>query len=392
MTTTPRRSKPAPLAPPPTKRGLGGGSGGRTPSQEARLPTSPLASNVLRPFILLSSILLLTACARPKGALFESAADAPAWPSDNPRIRYLGQLQTDRDLKPARHTAKGLGEFLFGKEDSHAMLSPIGVCTDRTRTFVADSNGQIVHVFNLDSREYQQWKPSPEQPAFSMPVALAATPDGHLLVADSVQAIIFEFDPVGNCLRTLGLGILKRPCGIAIEPATGHIFVADALAHQIVILSRDGAELSRIGRRGSQPGEFNFPTQLAFDTQGRLYISDTLNFRVQVFSSDLKPLRQIGVKGDRPGYFSQPKGLAVDNDNNLYVVDANFESVQVFDQQGQLLLAFGHEGHAPGEFWLPAGLCIDPSGRIWVADTYNKRVQIFQYVPVPQDLREGHTP
>lgn len=329
---------------------------------------------------------LLTACAQPKGPLFEPSATAPTWPADNPRIRYIGQLQTDHDLKPARHTGKGLGEFLFGKDESHAMLSPIAVCTDGDRAFVADSNGQLIHVFNLSTRDYQQWKPSPRQQAFSMPVALASTPDHHLLVADSVQALIFEFDSAGTCLRTLGLGLLKRPCGVAVQPATGNLFIADAIAHQVVVLSRDGTEITRLGHRGSQPGEFNFPTQLAFDKQGRLFVSDTLNFRVQSFSPDLNPLRQIGAKGDRPGYFSQPKGVALDADNHLYVVDANFESVQIFDEQGQLLLAFGSEGHAPGEFWLPAGLCIDPLGRIWVADSYNKRVQVFQY------LTQGATP
>lgn len=386
MPTTPFHAEHALLTPLPGGRGLGDGHGTQAPAH-SRACLRWLA-RVSRLSTLALLALLLCACAQPKGALFEPSANAPAWPPrpEAPRIRYLGQLQTDLDLKPSRHAAKGLGEFLFGKDASHAMLSPVGVCTDGVRVCVADSNGQLVHVFNLDTRDYQQWKPVAQQPAFAMPVALAYAPDGHLLVADSVQALIFEFDSAGRCLGTLGMGVLKRPCGIAIQPGTGHLFIADALAHRIVILSREGRELFRLGQRGSQLGEFNFPTQLAFDAQGQLFVSDTLNFRVQVFSADLKPLRQIGAKGDRPGYFSQPKGLALDNDGHLYVVDANFESVQIFDAQGQLLLAFGSEGRAPGEFWLPTGLCIDPSGRIWIADTYNRRVQVFQY------LQEGHTP
>lgn len=329
----------------------------------------------------LSITLTLAGCGRPAGVLFEPAANAPVWPAppDTARIRYVGQLQTDQDLKPAQRAGARLGEFLFGKDDSHAMMSPMAVSIGgSSRLFVADSNGQVLHIFDLDSRKYQQWRPAPGR--FSMPVAVAADASGGALVSDSVAGQIFVFDSAGKSAGIIGYGKLQRPCGLAIEPATGRIFVADTTAHQVVVFSPGGQEVQRLGQRGPEPGNFNFPTNLAFDHQGRLYVSDTLNFRVQVFNRELQPLRQIGSKGDRPGYFSQPKGLALDAQDHLYVVDANFEAVQVFDGEGQLLMSFGEEGHGPGEFWLPAGLCIDSSGRIFVADTYNKRIQVFQYL------------
>jgi DNA-binding beta-propeller fold protein YncE len=331
----------------------------------------------------------LSGCGRPAGVVFEPIQNAPAWPTapEPARVKYVGQLATDRDLKPARRAGARLGEFLFGKNPEHAMLSPIDVCTDgKSRVFVVDSNGQMVHMFDLDSRKYQQWIPAKDQPRFSMPVAVAHDPRGGILVCDSVAGLVFLFDDSGKCSGTIGLGKLKRPCGVAVEPSGERLFVADSAAHQIVILSRDGQELSRIGQRGIDLGQFNFPTHLAFDPRGRLYVSDSLNFRVQVFSNDLQPIGQIGKKGDMPGYFSQPKGLALDPDNHLFVVDANFEAVQVFDQEGRLLLSFGREGHSPGEFWLPGGMCIDPAGRIWIADSYNRRIQVFEY------LKEGQTP
>lgn len=331
---------------------------------------------------------ILGGCGRPAGAILEPSPDAPVWPGppDTARVRYLGQFQTDQDLKPAQRPGRRLGEFLFGKEPAHAMLSPLAVGTDgASRVFVADSNGQVLHVIDLDSRRYQQWRPTPGQPQFSMPVGVVGLSsggkgEGGALVSDSVAGMVFVFDASGRCTGTIGSGKLQRPCGIVVEPASGRVLVADSAAHQIVAFSMAGEELGRVGQRGPEPGNFNFPTNLAFDRAGRLYVSDTLNFRVQVFTPDLKPLRQIGKKGDLPGNFSQPKGLALDPEDHLYVVDANFEAVQVFDTEGRLLMSFGREGHGPGEFWLPAGLCIDPSGRIWVADTYNRRIQVFQYL------------
>lgn len=333
----------------------------------------------------LAAMLWVGGCASPSGAILQRGRGGPVWPAppDPPRIAYLDQLRADKDLKPGKGVFESIGSALFGEEPPRGMTSPLAVCTDgASNVFVVDSGALAVHVFNLTTRAYALWRPPT---GFAMPVAIAFDPAGRVLVSDSVKGSLMAFDLKGNLLAELGLGVLQRPCGIAVA-SDGRLFVADVGAHQIVVLSPSGQELRRLGQRGVGPGEFNYPTNLAFDHQGRLYVSDTLNFRVLVFSPELTPAGQIGRQGDLPGYFSQPKGIAVDQDDHIYVVDANFEAVQLFMPDGTLLMSMGREGHAPGEFWLPAGIHIDPSGRVWVADSYNQRVQVFQY------LREGDLP
>jgi DNA-binding beta-propeller fold protein YncE len=327
---------------------------------------------------------LLQACGTPPGVIFDPADTVHRWPPppDQARIAYIGQIKTDLDLKPGRAGLQGVGEALFGKEQPKAMTRPMAACTDGNRLFVADPDARTVHVFDLTTRKYQQWQPPKDRP-FILPVALAW--DAHskrLLVADSQDGSIAIFDDRGKYLGIIGDNWVHRPCGIAIDNARNRILVVDSAAHQIVVFGLDGSRLSRTGARGSAPGQFNFPTNIALDSQGRVYVSDSLNFRVQVLDENLNPIRQIGKKGDLPGYFSQPKGLALDSDDRLYVVDANFEAVQIFDKDGALLMSFGHEGHGPGEFWLPTSISIDPSGRIWVADSYNRRVQAFERLDV----------
>ena len=92
--------------------------------------------------------------------------------------------------------------------------------------------------------------------------------DGDL-EAVAVAGEVFVFGAAGEYLGSMGRGILSRPCGLVVDPATGRLLVVDTAAHQIVVLSAEGSELERIGRRGSAPGEFNFPTNIAMDRQGR---------------------------------------------------------------------------------------------------------------------------
>jgi len=341
--------------------------------------------NCLRLSILtcIAALVLASGCAQPAGTLFQPLKEPLRWPAppEAPRVQYVGQLTNSADLKPAVPFMKSVNRTMFGEEPTQSLLTPYAVCTDnKDRLFIADSNAQLIHVLNLKTRAYTQWKPTGGK-QFTQPVGIAYDrPTARLLVADSIGGAIFVFDDHGKFTAEIGRGVLQRPCGLAVDGAS-MIFVADVAAHQVVMLNPHGDVVKRIGHRGEGLGEFNYPTNVAVDHVGRLYVSDSLNFRVQQFGRDLKPIRQIGRKGDMPGYFAQPKGLAIDRDNHLYVIDSQFEAVQIFDDRGELLLSFGEEGEGPGQFWLPTVISIDDRNRIWIADSYNRRIQVFDYLP-----------
>ncbi len=331
----------------------------------------------------LACILWLAGCASPPGIIFDPAEGNYTWPPppDSARIRYVGQLRGEADLRVGRSGIERLGDTLFGTKPKETFVSPLATCTDGAHTiFIADSNAQAVHVLDLETRAYKRIAPKEPNYRFALPVAVVYDPAGRLLVADSLAAQVVVFSSDGTPSGVIRSDVLERPCGLAFDAPTRRLFVADSALHQIFVFDETGTEIARIGRRGSEPGEFNFPTNVALDAEGRLYVSDSLNFRVQVFDQKFKPIRQIGTKGDMPGYFSQPKGVAIDPAGHVYVVDANFEAVQIFDADGKLLMSFGREGQGPGEFWLPVGIFIDRTGRIWVADSYNRRVQVFDYL------------
>lgn len=351
----------------------------------------------------------IAGCATPAGPIFPDRAQPLVFPPapDTPRVRYVGQLATEADLKPAKSALAGLGEALFGKDSTRSMLAPYAIATAGERLFVCDGSAQVLHVFDLATREYEQWKPDadpklhPDAHHFSQPVGIAidfgegggegasasASRPRRIFVSDSVAATIFLFDAEGHSLGDIGYGTLKRPCGIAFDAKRDRLLVADSGHHQLLAMSPEGTLLQAVGTRGSDLGEFNFPTNVAIDAEGLVYVSDSLNFRVQVLDESLKPVRQIGKLGDMPGYFAQPKGVAMDSERHVYVVDSQFEAVQVFTVEGQLLMSFGEEGAGPGQFWLPSGIHIDAKDRIWIADSYNRRVQVFDYLrEVPAEI------
>ena len=338
--------------------------------------------------VMLATAMTLLGCAGRPRPIFPPVDPPIIWPGppDRPRVRYIGQIATSADLKRPVGGLEALGGALFGKKAIRSMLTPFAVCTDgESRLFVADSNAQTVHVFDMQTRQYARWSP-PRPKRFAQPVGVAFDPErGRLFVSDSVAATIHVFNAKGKHLGQTLPNLFARPTGIYYDVRSKRLLVTDTAAHNVTVCSPGGEPITKFGQRGDRLGEFNYPTSVTVDSNGIVYVCDALNHRIQQFDADYRPVRQIGSKGDLPGYFSQPKAVACDSQNHLYVVDAHFEAVQIFDSEGRLLLNFGEEGHSPGQFWLPTGILIDARDRIWVADDYNRRVQVFQYLPeVPQ--------
>jgi DNA-binding beta-propeller fold protein YncE len=302
-------------------------------------------------------------------------------PPEQPRIKYLesysrrghfGTAGTDR-----------LMEVLLG-EDPRArerMVKPYAVTTDaKGRIYVTDTGIGVVWVFDAEKKEVRFLGDS-GQVRLATPAGVAVDARGVVFVADAKLDKVFGLDESGKLVLAIGTpGEFYSPSGLAIDRASGRLYVADAGRHKIRVYdSADGKFLFEFGERGTEPGKFNYPTHL-FLKSGRLYVSDTMNFRVQIFDLDGRLVGKLGEMGANLGQFARPKGVGVDSEGNAYVVDAAFNNFQIFNSGGELLLFVGRVGGQPGEFWLPAGLAIDERDRILVVDQYNRRLQVFQYL------------
>ena len=325
-----------------------------------------------------------------KTAASPAGARAPVWPlpPEPARIRYVTSYRGVDDFttkKPSRWKSMVFGQDPAGPELPERLVKPYGVATSPAGlVYVSDTASRRVFVFDAERRAVTFL--GDRQPARLMkPTGIAVDPSGTVFVADATHNRVFGYSPTGDLVIAIGRdGDLESPAGMAIDGGRHLLYVADSRKHQVLCYSTaDGSAVRTIGRRGSEAGEFNFPTNVSVDKEGRLYVTDTLNFRIQTFDPEGAPLASFGTLGDTPGSLNRPKGIGVDDEGHIYVADTSFNNFQIFDQAGQLLLFVGSVGSAPGEFFLPAGLFIDARNRIYVVDQGNARVQVFQYLRAP---------
>lgn len=309
---------------------------------------------------------------------FLFAQDPFKKPDDSPYIAWVSQYPSPVSGKPAHNFGSRIADFFLGKKNSQELARPVSLFVKDSNTcYVLDQeNGAIFHLTQKEG-ESSRFK-NKQYKVFPSMVGITAFKDNSLLFTDSYYNKIFLYKPDKKTLTLLTDSVFNRPTGIFWVPSDHRIWVVETSGHRVTVLDEQGKVVQRFGKRGTAPGEFNYPTSVWVDKKGMVYIVDAMNFRVQIFTSSGEFVTQFGKPGDGSGDFARPKGIATDSYGNIYIADALYSAVQIFNMQGQLLYTFGTRGHGNGEFWMPSGIYIDDRNYIYVADSYNSRIQVFQ--------------
>ncbi len=176
-----------------------------------------------------------------------------------------------------------------------------------------------------------------------------------------------------------GNGQLSNPFGIAIEPSTGDIYIADT-GNRIQAFKRDGTFVRVIGSSGSGDVQFNNSSGLTFDTKdGSLIVADLGNHRIQVIDVLTGQLKfKFGSEGNANGQFSGPYNVTTTQDGQIIVSDSGNHRLQYFSSTGVWLKTFAPgEGRGVGQLSFPVGVCVDSKGNTIICDNNNHRLQIF---------------
>jgi sugar lactone lactonase YvrE len=254
-------------------------------------------------------------------------------------------------------------------------------------------------------KEGVDWGQIPPGRKWGSTASVTTAPDGTIWVADrcgnsgaggttctgpsaSVNPI-FQFDPSGKLLKSLGGGLFISPHKLTIDK-DGFLWLADNGAHQVIKLDQDGKVLMTLGKKGTAGAgndEFDAPTEVAVAENGDIFVADghsgggaaTGNARVVKFDKTGKFLKTWGRKGMGPGEFDVPHTIALDSRGRVFVGDRQNNRVQVFQPDGTFVAVWY-------QFGRPSGMFIDKrTDTLYVADSESRdgRTNIGQFA-LPQ--------
>jgi DNA-binding beta-propeller fold protein YncE len=304
-------------------------------------------------------------------------------PPDEPRFIYERTVRTSADLIAPEETS-ALRRLVTGEETRGEPLSkPYAIAATRGRIYVSDTVSRYVRLFDVPRGQFHRIGEEDGPGQLTKPIGVDVDAAGNLYVADIGAKAVFVYGPDRQFLRRIGGDKwFSRLTSVTVDPAgTKRVFDA-----------KSGEHLMDIGKRGSGPGEFNLPRDIAIGVDGRLYVVDGGNFRVVVFDRDGKYLSSFGSVGKQYGQFARPKEIAIDREGNVYVVDSAFGNFQIFNPDGELLLFVGErsERDGPGKYMLPSGIAVDEDGRVYMVDQWFRKIEVFR--PVALKAEAGFVP
>ena len=322
-------------------------------------------------------------CAAPMPDIFWPA------PPDVPRIKYIESYYSGRDLSGRSVAA----DLVLGTSDPFKLRKPQGLFASKNgKLYVTDTSKADVIIFDWKEKKATSLRKMGVT-SFYKPIGVVTDSTGRIFVSDSQSDRVAVLDQDGKMFPDLDPDIpFKQPTGLALDEEHKRLYVVDTHNHHILVFDLETLEqVQTIGRRGTDEGAFNFPSNVTVDSNGRLYVVDTMNGRIQSFDKEGRFILAFGELGDIPGMFGRPRGIAVDSEDHVYVVDAAFNNVQIFNDEGQVLMHFAQYGGGRGRLILPGGISIDEDDFIYVADSWNSRVSVYEFLGEKHKEREGLT-
>lgn len=150
-------------------------------------------------------------------------------------------------------------------------------------------------------------------------------PGHELMVIDTSGRLLRRF----NVARDLDSKVLKDLIYGSISTSDSLVFIPLSSLGTVAVFTQAGMFIRKIGRKGSAPGEMNFPIAVAVNGDGIVHILDKNRFNVLCFGMDGIFIGEFGGKGGRAGWFYHPKRMAINGRNQVVVAQTMNNAVQV---------------------------------------------------------------
>lgn len=238
-------------------------------------------------------------------------------------------------------TSAGRFLFAFNKAGNNTMLNPVGVAISPTGdVYVADRGRKKLWAFTPEGRFIKEIKgprkPQPQSPVNWAPVAMTFDAQGNLYVTDTLlKHQVLVYSPEGkelvrfgrqgqapNSKDTATAGWFWFPDAITLDNE-GNIWVADSDNRRLQVYDREG-KFDRIITVGGLPRGAKF-----YDVN-MLLVTDTFGHDVGVWDKKGNNLCYFGERGTDIGQFRYPSDVWVGPDKKIYVPDTYNNRVQVW--------------------------------------------------------------
>lgn len=241
-------------------------------------------------------------------------------------------------------------------------------------------------------------------------LALFTPSDGQ-----AATLVLGQPDFTSNTFTTTQTG-MHGPTGIAVDPTSGKIFVADCDNNRILRFASAGTVTNGAAAEAvlGQPdftsntanttrNGMSCPDQISIDSTGRLWVADFYNSRVLRFDTAASKANGADADGvlGQPDFTTSdngatqngmnfPDGVFADSGGRVWVGDSGNNRVLRFDNAaakadganadgvlGQPDFTSGTSATTQTGMFIPVGVSVDSSGRLWVVESSNHRVLRF---------------
>ena len=288
-----------------------------------------------------------------------------------------------RRPNPAAPPAAAITGIAIAESNANppATPSPTPTASPSPLVYVPNFGGQTVTVYNVPSADYT-----------GAPIATLTSANGaHQVDLDSSRKV-YSVDtadnnvavypalgptpattatPSGHVSSSSGTA-LSSPHGVAIQPSTQRIFVANGSSVLIYPSGSTGPAVPL--PLTATPTPFVNAWNLAFDSSSNLYVSDN-NGSVQKFLS----AQLVTAGGQTPSLSfaaNTPTGIAVDSSGYIYVV-LNNASVGIYNPSGASIGSIPANTTTKLTNTGVLGVAIGPDDKIYVSDYGANAVRIF---------------